>query len=96
MMYDRAEELGKSTVWHGAPLSLFHSLSPTIRVQDGIKKAEVLYLCVGARKQASLFFPSLLLHLTFFLSYYPLKKKKEEETGQRREKICMRKKTDKS
>lgn len=57
MMYDRAEELGKSTVWHGAPLSLFHSLSPTIRVQDGIKKAEVLYLCVGARKQASFFFP---------------------------------------
>lgn len=47
MMYDRAEELGKSTVWHGAPLSLalFHSLGPTIWVQDGITKAEVLYLC---------------------------------------------------
>lgn len=48
MMYDRAEELGKSTVWHGEPLSLalLHSFGPAIWVQDGIKKAEELYLRV--------------------------------------------------
>lgn len=65
MIYDRAEELGKSTVWHGVPLSLalFHSFGPAIRVQDGIKKVEVLYLCESQRTGRLCFF--------FFLSVAP-------------------------
>lgn len=83
-------------------LSLSFTLpGPAIRVQDGIKKAEVLYLCVWEPeyRPSFLFFSCLLLHLTFFLSYcffclvFFLK---EEETGQRRKergkKLCMRKK----
>lgn len=96
MMYDRAEELGKSTVWHGAPLSLFHSLSPTIRVQDGIKKAEVLYLCVGARKQASFFF-SLSIASSHFLSLIlSFKEKKGRGNRPKKGKNMYEKKTDKS
>ncbi len=77
-MYDCAEELGKSTVWHGASLSLSLSFTlsgPAIRVQDEMLKC---CICVfGSQRTGRLFF-FLFLSIApsrFFLSYCPFFKK---------------------
>lgn len=108
MIYDRAEELGKSTVWHGVPLSLalFQSFSPAIRVQDGIKKVEVLYLCESQRTGRLFFFPvccSISLSFSHTVHYFfavkgrgnrPTKERKGEKNyvGERNRQVLKKKK----
>lgn len=100
MIYDRAEELGKSTVWHGVPLSLalFQSFGPAIRVQDGIKKVEVLYLCESQRTGRLFFFPvccSISLSFSHTVHYFfAVKGRGNRPTKERKggKKLCRRKK----
>lgn len=82
-------------------LSFSFTLSgPAIRVRDGIKKAEVLYVWEPENRPAFLFFflsiaPShfLSLILSFFLKK---RKRKQANEGKKGEKTMYEKETDKS
>ncbi len=91
MMYDCAEELGKSTVWHGASLSLalFHTLWS--RYPSSGRNAEVLYLCVWEpeNRSAFLFFVLVYCSISLFFSHTVLFFKKgrgNRPTKERKEK----------
>lgn len=93
MMYDCAEKLGKSTVWQGAPFSLFFSLPLSVLLSEfrtPSKRPEVLFLCTREPENR---LALLLFSCSHSLSTKPTKERKGEKHMYEKEKDNCFKKT---